>query len=58
MDDRAKSGNPKLAHEAEAIRFLCDPETAKLLAAQRGISVEEAMEHLRELAGTIEKKPK
>lgn len=50
MDDDDKTAMPKPAHPAEAVRFLCDPETAKLFAAQRGISLEEATKRLREMA--------
>lgn len=58
MDDNDTNPKPKAAQSLEAIRFLCDPETAKLFAAQRGISLDEAMIHLRAMAETIEKRQK
>lgn len=42
----------------DAIRFLSDPETAKYLAAQRGITEAEALARLRQIIEAIERQHK
>lgn len=52
-DDGTGKPNPD-----NAVRLLSDPETAKFLAAQQGITIDEAEARLREIVEAIKRQKK
>jgi hypothetical protein len=55
MSSDGDDDKPSRANASEIARLLTDPDTLKFLAAQRGISLEEATERVREIIAALER---